>query len=50
MKLVGRRSECGMLDRLVKAEMELASPACITIATAIFKITVHPRSGPGVTK
>jgi hypothetical protein len=24
MKLVGRRSECGMLDRLVRAEMELA--------------------------
>jgi hypothetical protein len=24
MKLVGRRSECGMLDRPVKAEMELA--------------------------
>ena len=50
MKLVGRRAERGMLDRLVKAEMELGSPACITIATAIFKITVDPRSGPGLTK
>ena len=39
-----------MLDRLVEAEMELAFTGLHHIATAIFKITVHPRSGPGVTK
>jgi hypothetical protein len=59
MKLVDRRAECGMLDRLVEAvvgesralvlcgESSVGKTALLQhlIATAVFKITVHARSG-----